>query len=250
MIRYQSRDAYDASETGSSGSADRMLKSDGAGFQHISRSSAQRPCSRAMKRYVPDVNQEVRSALLRMASASRTRCMDGGRRSSGWRRGSPISTPTGRARSGATRLATLGERHTVVRYDERGCGSRIRKLAISRSILGWPSRDSRRCGRVGSLHIGRRVARSRGRRGLCGRPSRASHRSRPLQRLRARPQASRPEQGRGRGDRGDPSRLRIRLTRRSAAYSARCSFRMARPSRWRGTRSCSGAPPRPRPRYG
>ena len=105
-------------------------------------------------------------------------------------------------------LAALGERHTVVRYDERGCGLSDSEPAIRRSRRGSPiSRPSStpsgwiasRCSafrRAPAIAVG-----------YAAEHPRAGHRPRPLRRLRARPAASRPGRAGGGGDRGDPGRL-------------------------------------------
>ena len=147
-------------------------------------------------------------------------------------------------------LATLGERHTVVRYDERGCGlsdpeagdpsleTWVADLEAVVDAAGW---NASRCS---ASRRGRR-SRSRTRPGI-----RSGQRPRAVRRLRARPEASGPARAGGRRDRGDPGRLDDAPTRPSATCSARCSFRMARPSRRPGTRICFASPHRPRPRCG
>ena len=89
-------------------------------------------------------------------------------------------------------LAELGDGHTLVRYDERGCGLSDRELGeLSRRDLGRRSRDGRRRRGPRSLRAARRLA-GRGDRGrLRGAASRAGHRPRPLRRLRARPDVAR-----------------------------------------------------------
>src|SRR5215217_1747786 len=146
--------------------------------------SAPRPRSRAMKRYVPNVKEEVRFCTapdgIRLAYAVHGRGpplvrvatwlthLDTDWESPVWRHW----------------LAALGERHTVVRYDERGCGLSD-SAAGDLSLDTWMA-DLETVVDAGSLHVGRHVTGSGGGCRLCGRPSRAGHRPRPVWRLRAR----------------------------------------------------------------
>ena len=102
-----------------------------------------------------------------------------GRRWCGRRRGSPISSSTGRARSGSTGSTALGERHTVLSYDERGCGLSDRDVAgLLARHAGRRPRGGHRRGRARALRAARDVAGRAGRDRLRGPARRAGESAR------------------------------------------------------------------------
>ena len=129
-------------------------------------------------------------------------------------------------------LAELGDGHTVVRYDERGCGLSDRELG-ELSVDTWVADLETVVDAAGArpLRAARRLAGRGDRARLRSAPSRARHAPRPLRRLRARPEVPRPRGAHAGGgaDLGDPRRLGRRRTRPSAACSACCSSRDGTP---------------------
>ena len=89
-------------------------------------------------------------------------------------------------------LAELGDGHTLVRYDERGCGLSDRELG-ELSVETWVARprDGRRRGGRRPLRAARRLAGRGDRARLRRAASRAGQPPRPLRRLRARPDVAR-----------------------------------------------------------
>ena len=144
-------------------------------------------------------------------------------------------------------LERLGERHTVVRYDERGCGlsDTESRRSVARGV-GRRPRDRRRRGGPGALRAARHLP-GRGDRGrLRGTHIRSAS---PTSSSTAATRAAASSAG-GRGGarprRGDPRRLDGAEPSVPPHVQHCYSFRTARPSRWPGTRICCGAPPRPR----
>ena len=108
------------------------------------------------------------------------------RRSSKRRTGSAISSSTSRAPSGSTSLQELSREHTLVRYDERGCG--LSDWDVELSFEAWVRDLESRRRRVGRrpLSAARHLAGRVDRRRLRGAPSRARDAPDPARRLRAR----------------------------------------------------------------
>ena len=137
-------------------------------------------------------------------------------------------------------LEGLGARHTLIRYDERGCGLSDRARATSRSTPGSATcrRSSRRRG--SSVRAARRLAGRRDCAHLRGAAPREGHSPRPLRGLCARTENAhaRPSRRGDGADLGDPRRLGRSDARPSDACSPCCSCPRARRSRWRGSTTC------------